>query len=122
MRFVVWLLITLASMAPAAAAPIVLKASRLFDGASDRITSPGLVVIVAGKIQAVGPGAPLPDGAEVIDLGDATLLPGFMDAHTHLSQQASDDWKQDQLDHLRRPVAERALDATEFARKTLMAG
>ncbi len=122
MRFVVRLLITLASMAPAAAAPIVLKASRLFDGASDRITSPGLVVIVAGKIQAVGPGAPLPDGAEVIDLGDATLLPGFMDAHTHLSQQASDDWKQDQLDHLRRPVAERALDATEFARKTLMAG
>ncbi len=105
-----------------AAGPIVLKASRMFDGALDHLVTPGLVVVVAGKIQGVGAGAPLPEGAEVIDLGDATLLPGFMDAHTHLSQQASDDWKQDQLDRLRKTIPERTLDATEYARKTLMAG
>ncbi|HKW96125.1 MAG TPA: amidohydrolase family protein [Bryobacteraceae bacterium] len=102
--------------------PVVLKAARMFDGKSDRVVSPGVVVIVAGKIQGVGPEAEVPQGATTIDLGDATLLPGFMDAHTHLSEQASDDWKQDALDRLRKPAAERALDATEYARKTLMAG
>jgi imidazolonepropionase-like amidohydrolase len=123
MHFVTWLLITLVSVLPAAAAgPIVLKASRMFDGASGHLASPGLVVVVAGKIQGVGAGAPVPEGAEVIDLGDATLLPGFMDAHTHLSQQTSDDWKQDRLDRLRKPIPEQALDATEYARRTLMAG
>ncbi len=104
------------------APPVVLKAGRLFDGSSNHLVTPGVVVVVAGKIQGVGPGAPVPEGAQVIDLGDATLLPGFIDAHTHLAIEASDDWKQDKLDTLRKPVAERALDATEYARKTLMAG
>ncbi|MBZ5595658.1 MAG: amidohydrolase family protein [Acidobacteriia bacterium] len=105
-----------------AAGPFVLKASRMFDGRSDRLTTPGLVVVVTGKIQGVGASAPIPAGAEVIDLGDATLLPGFMDAHTHLSFQSSADWKQDTLDAFRKPIPELALDATEYARKTLMAG
>jgi imidazolonepropionase-like amidohydrolase len=111
----------LSATAPAAG-PIVLKANRMFDGRSDHITTPGLVVIVAGKIQGVGAGAQTPTGAEVIDLGDATLLPGFMDAHTHLSFESSDDWRQDTLNHLRKPIPELALDASEYTRKTLMAG
>src|SRR5687768_15724318 len=77
---------------------IVLKAARMFDGKSDRLVSPGVVIIAGEKIQAVGPSVVIPAAAEVIDLGDATLLPGFMDAHTHLSFEASDDWKQDELD------------------------
>lgn len=123
MRFATCLLIALSGVVSAGAAgPVVLRANRLFDGASDRLITPGVVVVVAGKIQAVGTGAVVPDGAQIIDLGDATLLPGFIDAHTHLSSQSSDDWKQDEIDSLRKPVAERALDATEYARKTLMAG
>ena len=101
---------------------IVLKAARMFDGKSDRVTSPGVVVVTDGKIAAVGAGAAIPSGAEVIDLGDATLLPGFIDAHTHLSMEASDDWKQAKLNRLQKPVAEQALDASVNARKTLMAG
>ena len=101
---------------------IVLKAARMFDGKSDLLTKPGLVVITDGKIAAVGTGAAIPSGAEVIDLGDATLLPGFIDAHTHLSMEASDDWKQAALDRLQKPVAEQALDASVNARKTLLAG
>ncbi|HLM99649.1 MAG TPA: amidohydrolase family protein [Bryobacteraceae bacterium] len=116
-----FLLLGLAS-AGCAAGPVVLKANRMFDGKSDRLTTPGVVVVVAGQIQAVGAGAAIPDGAQIIDLGDATLLPGFMDAHTHLSQQASDDWKQDQINSLRKTVPELALDSTEYARNTLMAG
>jgi len=115
------LLIGMSSLA-SAAGPMVLKAKRLFDARSGSTTTPGIVVVVAGQIQAVGSGAAIPDGAQVIDLGDATLLPGFMDAHTHLSQQGSDNWNQDEIDFLRKTVAERALDATEYARKTLMAG
>src|SRR5947209_19918157 len=100
---------------------IVLKAARMFDGKSDLLTKPGLVVITDGKIAAVGAGAAIPSGAEVIDLGDATLLPGFIDSHTHLSMEASDDWKQAALDRLQKPVAEQALDASGNARKTLLA-
>ena len=101
---------------------IVLKAARIFDGKGDRIASPGLVVIIDGKIAAVGASAAIPDGAEVLDLGDATLLPGFIDAHTHQTGEASDDWNQAALDSLRKSVAEQALDATVNVRKTLMAG
>jgi imidazolonepropionase-like amidohydrolase len=101
---------------------LVIKAARLFDGKSERTISPGVVIVSGGRILAVGPNAVIPAGAEVIDLGDATLLPGFMDAHTHLSGEASDDWKQDELDDLKKSPAERALDATVNARKTLMIG
>jgi imidazolonepropionase-like amidohydrolase len=101
---------------------IVLKAARLFDGKSAALVSPGIVVVTGGKIVAVGAGASIPPGAEVFDLGDAMLLPGFIDAHTHLTMMYSDDWKQNKLDSLQKPIAEMALDASVNARVTLMAG
>src|SRR5262249_41696638 len=100
----------------------VLKAARLFDGKSSSLTSPGVVVVAEGKIVSTGANATVPEGAEVIDLGDATLLPGFIDAHTHVTMMNSDDWKQRQLDTLQKPIAEQALDATVNAKITLMAG
>lgn len=116
------LLYVLPALAAEPAKPIVLKAARLFDAKSGKLVTPGMVVVSAGKISAVGPSASVPAGAEVIDLGDATLLPGFMDAHTHLSYEASDDWRQDMLDPLQHTVAERTLEAVPRARTTLMAG
>jgi imidazolonepropionase-like amidohydrolase len=100
----------------------VLKAARLFDGKSNSLVSPGLIIVAGDKIVAVGSAATIPAGAEVIDLGDATLLPGFIDAHTHLTMPYSDDYKQARLDSLQKPIAERALDASVNARVTLMAG
>src|SRR5271155_5643438 len=100
----------------------VLKAARMFDGKSDALVKPGLVVVTDGKIAAVGSASVIPAGAEVIDFGDATLLPGFIDAHTHLTMMYSDDYNQSELNQLQKTVAEQALDASANARVTLMAG
>ena len=115
-------LFVVGALAPAQERAIVLRAARLFDGRSDRVASPGLVVVAGGKIQAVGPNAAQPAGAEVVDLGDVTLMPGFIDAHTHLSHPYSTDFRQRIIDNQRKTIAEEALDATEDLRKTLMAG
>jgi imidazolonepropionase-like amidohydrolase len=98
----------------------VLKAARMFDGKSDSIVQPGVVVISGNKITAVG-GA-VPEGAKVIDSGDATLLPGFIDSHTHLSMPFSTDYNGAVLRGLQMNVSEMAIRATVNARKTLMAG
>jgi imidazolonepropionase-like amidohydrolase len=101
---------------------IVVKAARLFDGKSDRAVSPGMIVVTNNKITAVGPNSVAPAGAEIIDLGDATLLPGFMDAHTHLSFPFERDYRVEELNLLKKPIAERTLDAVDIVRRTLMAG
>ena len=111
-----------ASAALATETVTVLRAARLYDGKSDTVVSPGVVVVTSGTILAAGPRAEIPSGARVVDLGDATLLPGLMDAHTHLSFESSLDWRQDQLDSLKKPIPELAIDATEYARRTLLAG
>ena len=108
--------LTLSAQTPVTA----LKAARMFDGKGDQIITPGLVVISNGRIQSVG-GA-VPAGAKVIDLGDATLLPGFIDAHTHLTMDFDPDYNGARLKALDRTTAESAIRATVNARKTLMAG
>jgi imidazolonepropionase-like amidohydrolase len=99
---------------------IILKAARMFDGHEMR--TPGLVVVSGSRILGVGPGAPTPAGAQVIDFGDATLSPGFIDAHTHLSYMYNADYRQNELDDLQRTIPEQALRATENLKKTLAAG
>jgi len=79
-----------------------------------------LVVVLGEKIRGVGAKAEIPDGAEVIDLGNPTILPGFMDAH--LTMPFDFDFRQQQMDGLTKTVAEQAIDATVNARVTLMTG
>lgn len=107
---------------PMAAQSVVLRAARLFDGKSASLQQPGLVVVTGSRIEAVGPQSAIPANATVVDLGDATLLPGFMDAHTHLSGEGSDDALRDRVERLERTAGEQALLASVYARKTLMAG
>ena len=110
MRVLIVSLLIACGSAAAQPKATVLKAARMFDG-KGAMTTPGVVVIIYGKIVAVGANASIPSGAEVVDLGDATLLPGFMDAHTHLTSEISDDWKQDALNRMQKPIAEMALDS-----------
>jgi imidazolonepropionase-like amidohydrolase len=121
MRLFAAALLTLVA-ASAAAKPIVVKAARLYDGKSDAVSAPGLIVVDGNKLVAVGNQSHPPAGAEVIDLGDVTLLPGLMDAHTHLSGEASDNWNRDELDHFKKEIAQRAIEATDYARRTLLGG
>ena len=74
----------------AAPKPIVLRAARLFDGTSDNIIRNGVVVVQGNRIIAAGANIDIPANAQVIDLGDATLLPGLIDCHVHLEADWSD--------------------------------
>jgi imidazolonepropionase-like amidohydrolase len=115
--------LTLLALSAEPSTPFTLvKAARMFDGKSNTLTAPGLVLVQNGKIVAVGAAVKVPDGATVVDLGDVTLSPGFIDAHTHLSGEAGNDWRKDFVDGMQRSPPEQALEAAGYAKKTLMAG
>lgn len=102
--------------------PVVLKSARLYDGKSNRMVSPGVVIVQGNMIAAIGPAAVVPADAIVIDLGEATLLPGFIDAHTHLGWPYAASYDQREMERMRKNAPELALDATVWVRKTLLAG
>src|SRR5262252_1387634 len=111
----------LAIAAPAPEKAVVIKAARLFDGKSKALVQNGVVIVQGNKIVDAGSNLPAPADAQVIDLGDATLSPGFMDGHTHLSHDFT-DYKKERMDQIDLNVSEHALRASVHARRTLEAG
>ena len=104
----------------AAVSPVLmLRAARLIDGRGGEPVAPAMVRIDGDRITAVGTSLPLPEGARVIDLGDATLLPGFIDLHTHLTGRSDIHWE-DAL--VKTTPAEEALWGAHWALVTLRAG
>jgi imidazolonepropionase-like amidohydrolase len=101
---------------------IAVKAARIFDGKSSALLQNGVVVVEGDKIADAGSNLPIPSSARVIDLGDATLCPGFMDAHTHLTDDFSGNYNERRLRELDLNVSEQAIRATMFARVTVEAG
>jgi len=103
-------------------APVVLRAAHLFDGTSDRLLDDGVVLVEGERISAAGSGLAVPDGARVIDLGDATLLPGFIDCHVHITAEMGDDFYHDFYTRMLRFPTEQAHYAALYGKRTLLAG
>jgi imidazolonepropionase-like amidohydrolase len=81
------ILVCASSLYAQAPGQIAIRAGKLIDGKSDQPISNALILIEAGKIVSVTPGGTPPAGAQVVDLSQATVLPGFMDMHTHILLQ-----------------------------------
>jgi imidazolonepropionase-like amidohydrolase len=107
-----------ADPASEAKAPIVLHAARLLDIEAGKIVSPGEVLVQNERIVEVGPSVKRPGGAQVIDLGDTTLMPGLIDAHVHLFLHPGAE----DLQTVEESVPQRTIIATLAAHDDLMAG
>jgi imidazolonepropionase-like amidohydrolase len=97
---------------------IVLHAARLLDVKNGRIVKPGEVLVQGDRIAEVGSSVKHPAGAEVIDLGDRTLMPGLIDAHVHLFLHPGAE----DLQTVEESVPQRTITAVLAARDDLMAG
>lgn len=71
-----------------------IRAARLIDGTGRAALEPGMVLVRDGRIEAVGSELDLPEATIVLDLGEATLLPGLIDLHTHLTDAAGLHWEE----------------------------
>jgi imidazolonepropionase-like amidohydrolase len=97
---------------------IVLHAARLLDIKTGRVLKPGEVLVEGERIVEAGSTVKHPAGAEIIDLGDRTLMPGLIDAHVHLFLHPGAE----DLQTIQESVAQRTISATLAARADLMAG
>jgi imidazolonepropionase-like amidohydrolase len=122
LSFTILVLISCAISIHAADKVIVLKAARLFDGKSKTLAQNGIVIVQGNKVVDAGSNLPAPTDAQVIDLGDATLSPGFMDGHTHLTLDFSGNYNERRLKEVDLNVSEQAILATRYARATVEAG
>src|SRR5271154_1796731 len=114
-------LAAISCLAQEAGAPrhvVVLHAARMLDVADGRIVTAGEVLVEGEKIASVGAHVERPAGAEVIDLGDVTLMPGMIDAHVHLFLHPGAE----DLQTVQESVPERTLIAAGAAKADLMAG
>ncbi|MBB3034947.1 amidohydrolase family protein [Alteriqipengyuania lutimaris] len=116
-----------ASAQEADSAPVtILRAAHLLDVREGVLLDDVAVVIEGGEIRSVTPAGELPPGAEVIDLGDVTLLPGLIDAHTHLLHQYRRENGNDDANRILEIVemsgADRALLGASIAREMVEAG
>jgi imidazolonepropionase-like amidohydrolase len=101
-----------------AARRVAVRAAHFVDPVSGQRTDDVVVLVDGDRIAQVGSRLAIPNGSEVIDLGRATILPGLIDVHTHLSNQSGEYYS----DTFRRSPIDDAVRAPVYARRTLEAG
>ena len=102
----------------ALAEPVVIQADGYVDVVAGKLVRPAVIVVDGEKIAAVNPATP-PAGAKRLSLPGQVLLPGLMDAHTHLNYIIGEGWE---TEPVRFTGAEFAMRGIPFAAKTLLAG
>lgn len=111
-------LLTLAT-APAGAATLI-HAGRVIDGLADRAVENRTIVVDGSRIVAIEPGfRAAGEGDRVIDLRSATVMPGLMDMHVHITSENSRDTE---LERFKKGPADIAIDGVMYAQRTLLAG
>ncbi|HET7187577.1 MAG TPA: amidohydrolase family protein, partial [Gemmatimonadaceae bacterium] len=103
---------------PVAPTRVAIRAGRLIDGQGGAPMTDAVILVENDRITAVGRGLAIPAGAKVIDLGRSTVLPGFIDAHTHVTSQPENYME----DLFRKSPIDVAVSAHVYARRTLLAG
>jgi imidazolonepropionase-like amidohydrolase len=106
--------------ADGAGADTLIHAGRLIDGVSDRARERVTVVVDGGRIRSIDEGfTAAGQGDEVVDLSGATVLPGLMDMHVHLTSEHS---RRSEIDSIKKGESDRAYDSVVYAERTLLAG
>jgi imidazolonepropionase-like amidohydrolase len=103
---------------------IVITNARIVDGTGTPPLEGGAILVDGDRIKAVG-GAPdvgTPDGAEVIDAGGRTAIPGLTDVHVHLAYSGDTDMRAFRAEHAEMSYPATALRAARYARDTLRSG
>jgi imidazolonepropionase-like amidohydrolase len=100
------------------ASVVLVRAGRLVDTAGGAVRTGQDILVEGNRIKAVGPGLVAPAGAQVVDLRAKTVLPGFIDCHTHITSQPENYY----ADTFRKSPIDQAVTAHIYARRTLLAG
>jgi imidazolonepropionase-like amidohydrolase len=99
-----------------------IRAGKLIDGKSDKVIENALILIENDKIVSVAAGGTSPAGVELIDLSKATVLPGFIDTHTHVLLQGDITAEEYDAQLLKEPIPYRAILAARNAQIALSHG